>query len=229
MNDYFDKISVLNLHRRKDRLSGIDNRLKRFGIEYERFGATDGGSIRPIWEKFNNKNFTNPNYLACSISHISIYRDAIEKSYQKILIIEDDVLINKNIHSIFESISFPDWKDIFYLGFIPLSDDQTMWNYGMVNNFISSNIFRPKNAWGLYAYGLTSTLMKELIDIYDREFPMEIDRFLVNYIQPRGGSIGITPQLFCCQDIFSDNMGGPQIDMIIRSVDSRFANPIDYI
>ena len=58
---------------------------------------------------------------------------------------------------------------------------------------------------------------------------MEIDRFLVNYIQPRGGSIGITPQLFCCQDIFSDNMGGPQIDMIIRSVDSRFANPIDYI
>ena len=56
INDYFDKIYVLNLHRRKDRLSGIDNRLKRFGIEYERFGATDGGSIRPIWEKFNNKN-----------------------------------------------------------------------------------------------------------------------------------------------------------------------------
>lgn len=230
LNNYFDKIYVLNLHKRKDRFRGIDSRLKRFGIEYERFGATDGNVMKPIWEKFyiDNKNFTNPNYLACSVSHLSIYKDAIENNYQRILIIEDDVLINRNIHLIFDSIVIPEWDDLFYLGYIPLSDDQSMWTYAIVNDFISERIFRPKNLWGLYAYGLTNKLMKELVDVYDKEFPMEVDRYLVNHIQPRGGSIAMSPQLFCCQDVYSDNMNVVQMGMTVRSVDSRFAHTDDY-
>lgn len=230
INQYFDKIYVLNLHRRRDRISEIDSRLNKFGIEYERFGATDGSIMRMVWEEFYKKNqyFSNPNYLACSISHLSIYKDAITQGYQRILIIEDDNLINKNIHSIFESLDIPDWEDTFYLGYIPLSDDQNMWTYKMVDNFISDRIFRPKNLWGLYAYGLTNKLMSEILNTYDSEFPMEIDRYLVKYIQPRGGSIGISPQLFCCQDVFSDNMTGYQIDMTKRSVDTRFASLDDY-
>jgi GR25 family glycosyltransferase involved in LPS biosynthesis len=231
INDYFDKIYVLNLHRRKDRFQDIDKRLKRFGIEYERFGATDGSVMKHIWEKFyvDNQNFTTPNYLACAVSHLSIYKDAIQNDYQKILIIEDDVLINKNIHTLFESLDIPEWDDLFYLGFIPLSDDQSMWTYYMVNEFYNQHIFVPKNLWGLYAYGLTNNLMKELLEFYDKEFPMEIDRYLVTQIQPRRRSIGISPQLFACQDIFSDNMGDNQFNMLQRSVDSRFASHSDYI
>ena len=122
-----------------------------------------------------------------------------------------------------------DCNYLFYLGFIPLSDDQSMWTYNIVNEFYYERIFKPKNLWGLYAYGLTNDLMKEIIEMYDKEFPMEIDRFLVNYIQPRGRSIGITPQLFCCQDIYSDNMNDFQIGMVQRSVDSRFAKLEDYV
>ena len=103
INEYFDKIYVLNLHKRSDRWIDIDRRLKRFGIEFERFGATDGSVIKPIWEKFQNQYFTTPNYLACAISHLSIYKDAVSKDYSKILIIEDDVLINQNIHQIFDN------------------------------------------------------------------------------------------------------------------------------
>lgn len=229
INDYFDKIYVLNLHKRTDRWIDIERRLKRFGIEFERFGATDGSCMRPIWEKFQNQYFTTPNYLACAVSHLSIYKDAVSKDYSKILIIEDDVLINQNIHQIFDNVVIPEWEDIFYLGYIPLSDDQSMWTYQMVNDFISDRIFVPKNLWGLFAYGLTNKLMKELIDIYDNSFPMEIDRYLVNYIQPRRKSIGLSPQLFSCQDIFSDNMNGYQINMLERSVDSRFALLTDYV
>jgi GR25 family glycosyltransferase involved in LPS biosynthesis len=230
INDYFDKIYVLNLHKRKDRLLDIDNRLKRFGIQYERFGATDGSVMRKVWEKFlvDNDYFTTPNYLACSISHLSIYRDAVEKNYQRILIIEDDVLVNRNIHLLFESVNIPDWSDLFYIGYIPLSEDQSMWTYGMINEWFSDRIFRPKNLWGLFAYGLTNELMKEILEIYDSEFPMEIDRFLVTKIQPRGNSIAMSPQLFACQDIYSDNMNMVQLDMLRRSVDSRFANNEDY-
>ena len=228
INNYFDRIYVLNLHRRVSRWKEIENRLKRFGIEHERFGATDGSTMKPIWEKFNNPNFTTPNYLACAISHLSIYRDALEKGYNRILIIEDDVLINKNIHSLFDR-EIPNWEDIFYLGYIPLSDDQSMWTYHIVDRYISEGIFIPRNLWGLYAYGLTKNIMQELLSVYENEFPMEIDRYLVNNIQPRNKSIGMSPQLFCCQDIYSDNMNGMQLNMMQRSIDGRFAKHEDYI
>lgn len=231
INTYFDKIYVLNLHRRRDRAKDTRKRLKQIEIEYEKFGATDGSVIKPIWESFykENQNFTTPNYLACSISHLSIYKDAIENGYEKILILEDDILVNKNIHTIFESIEIPEWKDLFYLGYIPLSDDQSMWTYQIVNQFICNNICVPKNLWGLFAYGLTNNLMRELLETYDKEFPMEIDRYLVNHIQPRCQSIATSPQLFCHQDTFSDNMNQFQYGMVMRSVDSRFANTEDYI
>jgi len=231
INEYFDKIYVLNLHRRKDRLQDTTNRLDKIGINYEVFGATDGSVMNNVWKKFykENQNFTTPNYLACSISHLSIYKDAIENNYNRILILEDDILVNKNIHSIFNSIDIPNWEDIFYLGYIPLSDDQSMWTYGIINNFISNNIFVPRNLWGLFAYGITVKLMMEILEDYNQNFPMEIDRYLVNNIQTRGKSISISPQLFCHQDVYSDNMGQYQIDMVKRSVDIRFANYEDYV
>ena len=58
---------------------------------------------------------------------------------------------------------------------------------------------------------------------------MEIDRYLVNHIQPRKKSIAISPQLFACQDIYSDNMGVNQVGMLQRSVDQRFATLNDYV
>ena len=185
--------------------------------------------MKLIWESFPNKQFTTPNYLACCISHLSIYRDAVDKGYQKILILEDDLLFNKNLNLFFNIDVIPEWEDIFYLGYIPLSDDLSMWNYGLVNNFIKDRFFIPKNLWGLYSYGISNSLMKELLSIYDLMFPMELDRYFVNIIQPRNKSIGISPQLFCCQDIYSDNMGQNQVNMVIRSVDSRFAQLSDYV
>jgi len=231
INDYFDNIYVLNLNRRKDRSENTKSRLDKIRIKYEKFGATDGSVIKPLWESFHkeNTNFTTPNYLACSISHLSIYKDAIENGYNRILILEDDILVNKNIHTIFESMEIPEWKDLFYLGYIPLSDDQSMWTYQIVDQFISEKVCIPKNFWGLFAYGLTNNLMKELLETYDKEFPMEIDRYLVKHIQPRRQSIASSPQLFCHQDIFSDNMNQYQYGMVLRSVDTRFASIEDYI
>lgn len=235
LNKYFEKVYVLNLHKRKDRLRSIEAKLKRFGINYEVFGATDGCAMKAIWEKFNNPYFTTPNYLACAVSHLSIYRDAIDSGYQKVLIIEDDVLINNNINTLFEKIDIPHWEDLFYLGYIPLSDDQTMWNYNIVgvnpnmqNGLFIPQCFSPKNLWGLFSYGITNRLMSEILEIYQNSFPMEIDRYFVNNIQPRGKSIALSPQLFCCQDIYSDNMGSMQYDMKIRSIDTRFAHTDSY-
>jgi GR25 family glycosyltransferase involved in LPS biosynthesis len=233
INEYFDNIYLLNLKRRKDRLDKSIKKLNELDIKFDIFNGTDGSVIKNIWEKFNNSNFSNPNYLGCAISHLSIYQHAVQNDYQKILIIEDDNLINKNINTIFENIIIPEWNDIFYLGYIPLNDDCSMWDYrwGLQgHNMLSDNIFNPRNLWGLFAYGLTNKLMKELLDIYINTFPMELDRYFVKIIQPRNNSIAISPQLFCCEDNnFSDNLGFIAPNMTQKSIDSRFANIYDYI
>jgi hypothetical protein len=233
INSYFDKIYLLNLFRRKDRLEKSINKLNSVQLNYSVFNGTDGTVLNHIWSKLSNPYFTNPNYLGCAISHLSIYRDAIENSYQKILIIEDDNLVNKNIQSLFDSIEIPDWSDLLYLGYIPLSEDCSMWTYGesgiQGHNMINNNVFRPSNLWGLYSYGIGISLMREMVDLYNSEFPMEIDRYFVRNIQKRGSSLALAPQLFCCDDnVYSDNLGYSP-SLLTRSIDSRFSNPSDYI
>ena len=58
---------------------------------------------------------------------------------------------------------------------------------------------------------------------------MEIDRYFVTHIQPRGGSCAVTPQLFAADDGYSDNSKIVESGMLQRSIDSRFANLIDYV
>lgn len=233
INNYFDKIYLLNLFRRKDRRKNTIKRLDSKSIEYEVFNGVDGSLMSHIWSKLDNKFFSNPSYLGCSISHLSIYKDAIENGYSKILIIEDDNLINKDINDIFESLNIPPWSDLFYLGYIPLNDDCTMWDYKFginQSNFISEKFFKPSNLWGLYAYGISKELMIEMIDVYNESFPMELDRYFVKEIQNRGNSIAISPQLFCCDDnIPSDNLGFAPVNMKLKSIDSRFTDPNNYL
>lgn len=236
LNRYFDNIYLLNLHKRTERRVNSEKKLQFVDIEnYEVFSATDGSVIGPIWKEFSkiNPHFKNSSYLGCAISHLSIYQDAVEKRYKKILIIEDDCRIHRNIQEIFNkqaSLIPHDWNELLYLGYIPLSDDCSRWDYNIfTENYISSNIFVAKNLWGLYSYAISENLMKELLEVYDKTFPMELDRYFVTQIQPRGKSYGISPQLFCAEDGYSDNSKITETSMIERSVDLRFAKYTDYI
>ena len=234
INNYFDKIYLLNLHRRKDRLNLSMDKINKVGLNVEVFGGTDGTVLNYVLGKLGNSYFSNPSYLGCVISHLSIYKDAVVNGYERILILEDDNLIHSNINSIFDSLEIPSWTDLFYLGYIPLNDDLSMWTYGITmkeHQLLTDKIFRCNNLWGLYSYGITNSLMKECLDIYHNDFPMELDRFFVNHIQNRGGSIAIAPQLFCCDsDIYSDNQGyAPGISLTTKSVDTRYAKIEEYI
>lgn len=231
MNEYFDNIYVLNLHYRKERMLLSQKRLSFMDLKYERFGAVDGGVFNHLHKKLDNPYFTNPNYVACATSHLSIYHDALKNGYNRILILEDDNRINMNLHSIWSALNkdILDASEVMYLGFIPLSDDCSVWTYEMVSEKISDYIYRAKNFWGLYAYSPSRSTMEELLDTYNNEFPMEIDRYFVSKIQPRGYSIGISPQLFAADDGPSDNSGKVEMEMIVRSTDGRFSRVTDYI
>ncbi len=100
----------------------------------------------------------------------------------------------------------------------------------MINDrFISQNVFNSKNLWGLYAYSISQDLMKEMVEVYNKDFPMEIDRYFVENIQQQRKSYALRPQLFC-HDIMKSNNGGFVDDQsLMKSIDHRIANDDDYV
>ena len=103
VNDFFDKVVVINLDRRTDRMERLGAQLDELGIQYERFSAIDGKAegIAPM--------------EAGKLSHLKVIQ---ELNGEKVLILEDDAHFVDGFQERFdtEMDSLPaDW-DVFYLG-----------------------------------------------------------------------------------------------------------------
>ncbi len=111
----FDRIYLINLEKRKDRLdkwlnendfiiSGLTN--------FEIVKAIDGKELpeNEFW-------LANMGALGCLESHLNILKDVMEKGYQKVLIFEDDFKFDDNFEEIFKKgwDSLPSDWDMLYL------------------------------------------------------------------------------------------------------------------
>ncbi len=97
INEYFDKIYCLNLTKRKDRMETMNERFNKMGIKAERFRAIPGEIVNDFFlnkvKNEINSYFKNANYIATTLSHLAIMRDALDNGYKRILILEDDVSV----------------------------------------------------------------------------------------------------------------------------------------
>jgi GR25 family glycosyltransferase involved in LPS biosynthesis len=234
INRYFDHVYCLNLPECKDRAEMTISRAQVFGLSFTFFPAISGKLFSDIHSSYSSNRITtitNANYMACALSHLSIYRHALANGYSRVLVIEDDLLFNRNMDRIFsESINeVPDDWRLLYLAWIPLTDDLMYWNYSIIDDrFIGEKVFRAKNLWSAMAYGIDSFMMQHLINRYNSSFDKEIDRVFVEEIQPIFPCYGISPQVFCGYDNYSNNT--ERHDSILnKSFDSRRANARDYV
>ena len=103
---FFDRIIVINLERRTDRLEQFDKEAKRIGFEYEVHPAMDGQflGMDPI--------------VAGRLSHIEVLHKI--KPDEMVLICEDDALFREDFNEVFDEYmaDLPKNWDIFYLGAI---------------------------------------------------------------------------------------------------------------
>ncbi len=103
VNEFFDKVVVINLDRRTDRMEKLDLQLKELDIQYKRFSAVDAIklNIDPI--------------VAGLRSHLQVIKDNEGK---KILVLEDDAYFVEGFNEKFDKVmqTLPEDWDIFYLG-----------------------------------------------------------------------------------------------------------------
>jgi GR25 family glycosyltransferase involved in LPS biosynthesis len=235
-NTLFDGIYCLNLASRPDRMEGMEKRFKHFDLKVERANAIPGAIVKSYWSAIQptNKYFTNPNYLACAISHVQMYATALARKQKSILVIEDDVRIHPNsdrlTREFFKEIP-ADW-DLLYFAYIPLSDDQSMWTYAEIEpNRVGPTSVKAHNLWSMMGYAMSERMMKHMVEVYGSSYPMEVDRYLVNIIQRRSDfkCYAVSPQCIASEDGYSDNAGVVWNNLSTKSVDSRFAKFEDYI
>jgi GR25 family glycosyltransferase involved in LPS biosynthesis len=103
VNEFFDKVVVINLDRRTDRMEQLVPQLEELEIQYERHSAVDAKElgISPI--------------IAGTMSHVEVWK---KYKGQKVLVLEDDALFVDNFNEKFEEVmqTLPQDWDIFYLG-----------------------------------------------------------------------------------------------------------------
>lgn len=154
INNYFDKVYVINLDRRKDRWEKVNKNLSDLNIEYERVSGVEARDI-------GLRGFE-----ACTMSHIKVFLDAKEKGFKKILIFEDDVIFNNNFYEIFSKtidLVPSDW-DMLYLGANILEKDQAL----------SDTLVKIKSAYAAHAYAVQDKCFDYILKILHQREPVDL-------------------------------------------------------
>lgn len=155
LNEYFDHIYCLNLDRRSDKWETVNRRFLELKINVERLSAVDGNLIPDYvlqqYEKINKYA------VGCILSHYKIIEDAKNNKYNRILILEDDVLFIENFNDNFTKFISQiknDWK-LLYLG-----ASQHEWNG--IN--VSRGYYLSKNCDGTFAYAVDNSIYDQILN-----------------------------------------------------------------
>lgn len=223
--DIFPNVYCINLSRDVDRYDTMKKIFNFLEVDHVRWEATTPDVFTHLSKSLN---LLTPQYLACLTSHITAIRNAYDKGYQTIFIIEDDVIPHLDFHNRFnqfyEQIENNNIKwDMLYLSYIRLTDDCMYWTYSDTEkDMLSENVIQAKNFWSGMAYGLNRRAMENILDFYNKNKLIEIDRYYVEYFQKNSDylSVGIFPQVIAGVDNLSNNTGQ------YTEIFTRSANPI---
>lgn len=128
INSFFDKIYIISIARATERHEKIELHLQ--GLNYELLFGIDKNDLNEsllieqhIYDKDQSKKhhlWNQPMLLgqiACSWSHKKVYELQIKNGYQKVLVLEDDVIINQVGVDLFPKIIQelpPNWDLVYF-------------------------------------------------------------------------------------------------------------------
>ena len=163
LNRYFDHIFCINLLRRTDRLEHSINEFKRIGIEVEFIEAIDAKDlILPIYPDQNKKRL-KPGARACSLSHLKCLELALERGYNRFLILEDDCIFRDDIQEYFGKHirEVPDWDMLSFCN-----------NHLKHPTYVNPEVRRITEAYSAMCYAMTKEMaviaVKNIKELYLR-------------------------------------------------------------
>ena len=153
LNFIFDRVVVINLDRRPDRLREFDKQAKANRIFYERFSAVDA-----VVEKI-------PPDQACILSHRKVLEKAIEDGVQRLFVFEDDAEFTEEFTTKFAEFynKIKDDWDMLYLG---------AWIHN--SKPYTDGVVKLKKSYSAHAYGINTHMMHKCLDATYNSWPIDI-------------------------------------------------------
>lgn len=174
INQYFDRVYVINLDERKDRMGNIDELLSKHNILYKRITAFNGRAEKArVPRQFHNQ-LAEYGY---NQSMKLVMTDAQLNNYERILVFDDDVIFYQtfNINFMNAIKNIPSKWKLLYLGasqhdWDGIEYDDTKFYYNCVKTD------------GSFALGVHRSLYKEIIDCIDKN-KLPFDGTALRFIQ----------------------------------------------
>lgn len=153
LNDIFDRIVVINLDSRTDRLEAFDEQAKKYGIEYIRFPAVvaDPPKLPPTW--------------ACKESHRRVLDKALNDGVKRLFVFEDDAQFVENFNEKLEEIysKVPEDWDMFYLGAWHLAFEK-----------YTEGLVKMVDSYSAHAYGIDQKFLPIALSQFSVPSPVDI-------------------------------------------------------
>jgi GR25 family glycosyltransferase involved in LPS biosynthesis len=151
----------------KDRLESVTKECENLNIKFERFpGININNLSKNILDKYIPKEIQKygPNgMIGCGLSHLFVWKDAINKNYKNILVLEDDVFFTDDFNEYFLNVikEVPEDYDILYLGYkdkICNPPKDCSFNY----------VYKPYFPLNLHAYIVSNKGLKKLVNLINK-------------------------------------------------------------
>lgn len=173
--EYFNKVFLINLDKRKDRLDRCNDIFEQNNVRdlVERFPGIVPDSSGDIPFTKDTEKIKVPLY-GCLLSHVNIIKRAKEEGLKSILVLEDDVdFINVDyIDKSVEQLKNKEWS-LFYLGantHVPL-------------NKVDENLLVLKKGYATHAVAYHESFYDYFIENFERRNIHIIDVWLSDYGQ----------------------------------------------
>jgi hypothetical protein len=186
----FDKVYCINLKHRQDRKNNILTECEKHNLgKISFFDAYNGNEIKNPYGILNGA-------LGLILSNIDIIKDAKEKNYKNIIILEDDCYFTdeiKNIDSYLEMLP-SDW-DMFYLG----GNHNVGWVGTEPPVKVNEKIVKLHNTFTTHFVAINSTLYDILLErLSNFDDPIDV---IYTTIQK-------THNVYCTSEIIANQMTG---------------------
>jgi hypothetical protein len=191
MNDFFDHIYCINLDKRTDRWEDCVKQFNKYNLSVERFSAIDGNKI-------DNPTSLMAGEYGILSTHVELIKDAKNKGYKNILILEDDVEFIDNVNEYFSSFKeqIPnDWVMLYLSG-----------NHVGGCLRITENVFKIFHSYAIHSFAIKSELFDLIINGLPK-YKKAVDVFYAE-LQQLFPSYVIRPHLTWQRESFSDIQGG---------------------
>ncbi len=122
----YDVAILINLERREDRTKRVTEHLKKRGVQNLLiYPAFDGKLVKNVTINPPRRNYfswatMNMNVASCALSHIAALKMATSLGYQKVLMLEDDVVLSKDfadrMNTYEKEVENLEWEHLFVGG-----------------------------------------------------------------------------------------------------------------